>query len=79
MVTYKVTYGWLYGQKLYKPRLDKYKDKSAKGKWYVVITKPDSLRKSKNDKTLRRTTGTSDQRIAEMRVHGIAEKIYKSG
>ena len=61
----------------HKPRLDKYKDKSAKGKWYVVITKPDSLRKSKNDKTLRRTTGTSDQRIAEMRVHGIAEKIYK--
>ena len=61
----------------HKPRLDKYKDKSSKGKWYVVITKPDSLRKSKNDKTLRRTTGTSDQRIAEMRVHGIAEKIYK--
>ena len=61
----------------HKPRLEKYKDKTPKGKWYVVITKPESLRKSKNDKTLRRTTGTSDKRIAEMRVHGIAGDIYK--
>lgn len=56
-----------------KPRIRKYKGDS----WYIVITKPESLRKSKNDKTTRRTTGTSDRRLAGMREHEITESIYK--
>lgn len=57
-----------------KPSLREVKGKKS---WYVVITKPISLRLSKNDKTIRRTTGTSDKRIAGLRMHSIAEEIYK--
>lgn len=45
--------------------------------WYVIITKPEALRASKNDKTQRKSTRTTDRKIAELRLHSVAEAIYK--
>ena len=58
----------------HKPTLRKV---SGKTSWYVFVTKPDTLRKRINDKQARKSTGTSDKRLAEKLLHSIAEKIYR--
>lgn len=58
----------------HKPRLQKV---SGKTSWYVVVTKPKALQKGPKDKAIRRSTGTSDKRVAEKLVHSKAEQIYK--
>lgn len=45
--------------------------------WYVVVTKPVSLRKRPNDKQARRSTKTTDFKLAQKRLHGIATEIYR--
>jgi hypothetical protein len=50
---------------------------SSKGKWYVYVTIPSELRSAFNDQVqLRRSTGTSDKKVAKAREHGIAAEIY---
>ncbi len=44
--------------------------------FYVVITKPEELRDGKATIQVRRSTGTTDQRIARTRMPKIAEQIY---
>lgn len=44
--------------------------------WYVVVTKPLALRKSPNDKQARKSTKTTDYKVAERRLHRIAAEIY---
>ena len=58
----------------HKPTLRKV---SGKKSYYVFVTKPESLRRNPKDKQVRKSTGTSDQRIAEKLVHSIAEEIYR--
>lgn len=58
----------------HKPTLRKVSGKSS---WYVYVTKPDSLRKNPTDRQVRKTTGTSDKRLAEKLMHSVAEKIYQ--
>ena len=48
---------------------------SKGNKWFVVVTKPKDLQRGKNLQ-VRRSTGTTDQRIAETRMPALAEKIY---
>lgn len=50
---------------------------SGKESWYVFVTKPEALRKNPNDKQVRKSTGTSDKRLAEKRLHSVAEEIYR--
>lgn len=50
---------------------------SGKDSWYVFVTKPEGLRKNPNDKQIRKSTGTSDKRLAEKRIHSVAEAIYR--
>ena len=50
---------------------------SGKKSYYVFVTKPESLRRNPKDKQVRKSTGTSDKRIAEKLVHSIAEEIYR--
>lgn len=45
--------------------------------WYVVITKPLHLRTRPNDKQVRRSTKTTDLKVAEKRLHRIAAEIYE--
>jgi hypothetical protein len=48
-----------------------------KGKYYVLMTIPTELRQHFNDrKQLKRSTGTSDQRDARRRQHGITSELY---
>ncbi|WP_371257384.1 DUF6538 domain-containing protein [Phaeobacter sp. 11ANDIMAR09] len=48
----------------------------AKGDvWYVQVTKPNELQ-VKNNKQVRRSTGTTDKKEAERRQHRITEEIY---
>lgn len=50
---------------------------SGKGKWYVYVTIPVELRPAfKGQVQLRRSTKTSDKRIAKGREHAIAAEIY---
>lgn len=50
---------------------------TAKGKWYVYVTIPPELRPAFNNQTqLRRSTGTSDRRVAKGKEHSIASLIY---
>ena len=58
----------------HKPTLRKV---SGKTSYYVFVTKPELLRRNPKDKQVRKSTGTSDQRIAEKLVHSIAEEIYR--
>ena len=58
----------------HKPRLQKV---SGKTSWYVVVTKPKALQKGPKVKAIRRSTGTSDKRVAEKIAHSKAEQIYK--
>ena len=58
----------------HKPTLRKV---SGKKSYYVFVTKPESLRRNPKDKQVRKSTGTSDLRIAEKLVHSIAEEIYR--
>ena len=58
----------------HKPTLRKV---SGKASWHVFVTKPVSLLKSPKDKQVRKTTGTSDKRLAEKLMHSIAQKIYQ--
>ena len=49
----------------------------SKGKWYVYLTIPQELREHFNGrKQLKRSTGTSDERDAKRKQHGIATKMY---
>ena len=50
---------------------------SGKKNYYVFVTKPEALRRNPKDKQVRKSTGTSDMRIAEKLVHSIAEEIYR--
>jgi len=50
---------------------------SGKKSWYVFVTKPEPLRSNPKDKQVRRSTGTSDKRIAEKLLHSVAEQIYR--
>ena len=50
---------------------------SGKKSYYVFVTKPEALRRSPKDKQIRKSTRTSDLRIAEKLVHSIAEEIYR--
>ena len=47
-----------------------------KGKWYVVVTKPKELQGGKNLQ-VRRSTGTTDKKIARQRQAEITQKIYQ--
>ena len=58
----------------HKPTLRKV---SGKKSYYVFVTKPESLRRNPKDKQVRKSTGTSDLRIAEKLVHSVAEEIYR--
>jgi len=49
---------------------------SGKKSYYVFVTKPETLRRNPKDKQVRKSTGTSDLRIAEKLVHSIAAEIY---
>ncbi|MCF2870775.1 phage integrase SAM-like domain-containing protein [Octadecabacter sp. G9-8] len=46
-------------------------------KWFVVITKPQELQQASKNKQVRRSTKTTDKRLAEARLPGIANDIYK--
>ena len=48
---------------------------SKKNMWHIPITKPEALQDSKNIR-VRRSTGTTDQRVARTRMPKIAEQIY---
>ena len=49
----------------------------AKGnKWYVVVTKPVELQSTSNIR-VRRSTGTTDQKLAKSKQHSITQSIYK--
>ena len=58
----------------HKPTLRKV---SGKKSYYVFVTKPESLRRNPKDKQVRKSTGTSDLRIAQKLVHSVAEEIYR--
>lgn len=47
------------------------------GFWYVYVTKPLHLRTRPNDKQVRRSTKTTDLKVAEKRLHRIAAEIYE--
>lgn len=47
-----------------------------KGKYYVVVTKPQQLQQSLKDKQRRKSTGTADITIAKRRQHQITEELY---
>ena len=49
---------------------------SKKNQWYVVVTKPEELRDGKKNIQVRRSTKTSDYKIARKLEHGIIAKIY---
>jgi hypothetical protein len=44
--------------------------------WYVIITKPEPLRDGKKNIQIRRSTGTSDSRIARAKQSQIVEEVY---
>ena len=44
-------------------------------KWYVYVTKPESLQTS-SSKQERRSTGTTDEKVAKERAHDIVKEIY---
>lgn len=44
--------------------------------WYVIITKPESLRDGKKNIQVRRSTGTTDGRIARAKQSQIVEEVY---
>ena len=48
-----------------------------KGKWYVAVTVPKSLEGLFSQKQLRRSTGTSDEKIAANRKHKLTEVLYR--
>lgn len=49
---------------------------SKGNKWYVVVTKPKALQSISKNVQVRRSTGTADQREAEIRLHRLAAEIY---
>jgi len=44
--------------------------------WYVIITKPEALRGDKKNIQVRRSTGTTDLRVARIKQSQITEEIY---
>ena len=44
--------------------------------WYVIITKPETLRGGKANIQVRRSTGTTDHRLARIKQSPIVEEIY---
>ncbi|MDU8913365.1 tyrosine-type recombinase/integrase [Aestuariicoccus sp. MJ-SS9] len=48
---------------------------SKGNRWYVYVTKPKALQK-KGGKQAKKSTNTTDERIARQRMHGIAQEIY---
>ena len=49
---------------------------SAKGgKWYVFVTKPTELQ-SRPKEQVRRSTGTTDEKLAKRKQHQITQNIY---
>ena len=49
---------------------------SGKSSWYVFITKPIELQ-TQNNKQIRKSTRTTDRKLAEKRMHGIAASIFE--
>ncbi|EEW60152.1 putative phage integrase [Ruegeria sp. TrichCH4B] len=49
----------------------------VKGKYYVYVTVPKRLEHLFTQKQIRRSTGTSDRKLAERKQHAIAQEIYK--
>lgn len=49
---------------------------SKGNKWYVVVTKPTALQTTSKNVQVRRSTGTTDKREAEIRSHRLAAEIY---
>lgn len=49
----------------------------VKGKYYVYVTVPKRLEHLFTQKQIRRSTGTSDRRLAERKQHAIAQEIYQ--
>ena len=48
-----------------------------KGKWYVIVSVPAHLRHLfKNQRDLRRSTGTDDESFAKRKQHALAQEIY---
>jgi len=48
-----------------------------KGKWYVIVSVPAHLRHLfKNQRDLRRSTGTHDESFAKRKQHAVAQEIY---
>jgi len=62
------------GTKYYPAKLIQIPSKG--NKWFVVITKPKELRAGSKNLQVRRSTGTSDKREAEILMPGIATDIY---
>nr|WP_325251610.1 DUF6538 domain-containing protein [Amylibacter sp.] len=50
----------------------------VKGKYYVSVTVPKPLEHLFKQKQIRRSTGTSDRKLAERKQHAIADEIYQS-
>ena len=48
-----------------------------KGKWYVAVTVLKSVEGLFSQKQLRRSTGTSDEKIAANRKHKLTEALYR--
>ena len=69
------TMGTTLGTTFYPPSLIQIPSKGDK--WYVVVTKPEELRIYSKGKQVRRSTGTSDKKLAETRSVQIAKEIYE--
>lgn len=49
---------------------------TKKKKWYVYVSVPQELREKLGQTQIRRSTGTSDKKTAERKLHDITAKIY---
>jgi integrase len=69
------TLGTNLGTKFHPPTLIQVPSKG--NKWFVVVTKPQELLSHSKAKQVRRSTGTSDKKIAESKSVQIANEIYE--
>lgn len=69
------TLGTNLGTKFHSPSLIQIPSKG--NKWFVVVTKPEELQAFSKGKQVRRSTGTSDRKLAESKSVQIANKIYE--
>ena len=69
------TLGTNLGTNYHPPRLVQIPTKG--NKWFVVITKPTALQGTSANIQVRRSTGTTDKRMAEAAMPGIATEVYR--